>query len=507
MAEILFGIDFGACNLKCARVGAKKISPIRLTAKDDGTYHAPNAIFYSRNRDGSLEKIIGQAALNKGVFDSANLVVGLKRKLEQKNWRQFIPTLNREVTAAEVVEDIMQKIFDTATKNFTADDIARAVVTVPIIFTKHQRQLIRSAAQKAGFRVERTVNEAFAAIFAAENLSDSLNVVFDFGGSTLDVSIIKISGNEVGELAAAGIRLGGLDIDRDILEKILRPKFAEIIDSARPDSENINFRLDFARRLKEAVYSADIDDEICAGEISAKPDFDKIFLSRAEIDGMLEREGYGEKISALLDDLFDDLAQGDDCFDKTDVTKIWAIGGSMHISYFRELLENYFGAEIFDANDYDFEDVEDFVRGLEDKYLVVAGGAANFLQQSDAVNATNVVPYRIFYRTGKNLRRGLERNMPARFETLFLPLEISDLRTDDWQIDFYQNFSDEANVDDAAYLAGIKLNSALYKTERPLMALKMTHDGRLRVRISERRIIDGEPDTVLIEQHFLILED
>ena len=508
MAEVLFGIDFGACNLKCVRVGKKKISPVRLNVKDDGSYHTPNAIFYAKNKDGSLEKIIGQAAFNRGVDDSKNFLIGLKRKLEQKDWKQFIPTLDREVFAPEVVEDIFKKIYDKATKNLSEGDEARAAVTVPVIFTKNQRQFIRDAAKKAGFKVDKVINEAFACIFAAENLSDSLNVVFDFGGSTLDVSIIKIVGNEVQELAAAGIHLGGLDIDRDILEKILRPKFAEILDAKWSYENKFDLQMDFVRRFKESLYNEEIEDKICAEEVLGAEGFDKIFLSRAEVDELLEREGYREKIFALLDNLFEDLLQGDDCFDKSDVTKVWAVGGSLHIPFFRALLEDYFGAELFDAQDYDFEDVDDFVSGLEDKYLVVAGGAANFLLQRETVTATNAIPYRICWSVGKNLRRGLEKNMPAGFETLYLPLDLADLERDGWKIDLYQTFSDEATFDEAAYLGTINLDSTRYdKKENPSLRLKMLHDGRLRLRISERRVLDDEIDNALVEQHFLNLED
>lgn len=77
-------------------------------------------------------------------------------------------------------------------------------------------------------------------------------------------------------------------------------------------------------------------------------------------------------IIALLDDLFEKLSEGTDCADKSDVTNIWALGGSLKIPYFRKLLEDYFGSELFDAQNYDFEDMEEFSKGLENKYLVVA---------------------------------------------------------------------------------------------------------------------------------------
>ena len=508
MAEVLFGIDFGACNLKCVRVRNKKLSPTRLNVQDNGSYHTPNAIFYRRNKDGSLEKIIGQAALNSGVVDTENLLIGLKRKLEQKDWKQFIPTLDREVFAPEVVEDIFKKIYDKATKNISEGDEAHAAVTVPIIFTKSQRQMIAKAASNAGFKVDGVINEAFASIFSAKSLNDSFNVVFDFGGSTLDVSIIKVTGNEVHELAAAGLHLGGLDIDRDILDKLLKPKYKSILDAAWKLGNCDDFQMSFVQNLKEAVYADDFNDEICAEEITAKKDFDKIILSRAEIDELLEREGYAEKINTLLDELFDALAEHDECFDKSDVTKVWALGGSLRIPYFRTLLEDYFGAELFEADSYDFEDVEDFLNGLENKYLAVAGGAANFLKQRGQVTTINAIPYRVSFALGEKIYPGLSKNSPAGFETMYKPLKISELAAADWKIELYQAFDDEASFEESAYLASVQLDSTLYNTEEtPLLKLKMMRDGRLRLRVGVQRTIDGEPDVILLEQHFLRLED
>lgn len=508
MAEILFGIDFGACNLKCVRLGDKKVFGMRLHSNANGSYHTPNAICYSKNKDGSIQKILGQAALNKGAMEPENLIVGLKRKLEQKDWRQYIPALNREVTASEVVGDIFNKIYEMATKNISKEDIARAVVTVPIIFTKNQRQMIAKAASEAGFKVDGVINEAFAAVFGVKSLVDSFNVVFDFGGSTLDVSVIKISGKEIQELAAAGLHLGGFDIDRDILEKVLKPKHETIINAAWNSGNSDDFQMSFARQLKEAVYADECNDEICAEEIAAKNDFDKIILSRADIDSLLENEGYADKINSLLDELFDSLAEHDECFDKSDVTKILALGGSLRIPYFRTLLEDYFGVELFDAQDYEFETGEEFLNGLEDKYLVVAGGAANFLKQREQFTTINAIPYRVCFALGKNFYLGLSKNAPAGFETMYKPLKLSELQAADWKIELYQSFDDAADFEESAYLASVQLDSSLYNAdETPLIRLKMMRDGRLRLRIGVQRIIDGEPDLILIEQHFLRLED
>ena len=502
MAKYQFGIDFGACNLKCVRADNSRVRPVRLTTNDDGSFHTPNAIYYRKNKGGDIENILGQSAVNMGTMEPKNLVVGLKRKLEQKDWRQFIPTLNCEVDAEKVTTDIFKKIFDMATRNVPIGEVAHAAVTVPVIFTKHQRHLIKSAAENAGFKVDGVINESFAAIFGVKAENDSLNVIFDFGGSTLDVSIIKFNEKEVQELAAAGLRLGGLDIDRNILEKILKPKYGKKLADRWQALNADDLQMDFTRKLKENLYADDFNESADAALVDAYFDFK---LSRAEVETLLESSGYREKIIAMLDELFD---EGEDYFEKSDVTKIWAMGGSMRIPYFKKLLEDYFGAELFDAQDYDFEDNEELIGGLEDKYLIVAGGAANFQQRRESIKAVNAIPYRICYSLGKTLRLGIAKNTPAGFETLNLRLKLSELEKCGWKIELYQTFNDKADFESAAYLGEVQLDSAKYeKKEMPALKMKMMVDGRLRLHFYERRLINDDADTVLVEEIFLNLED
>ena len=370
-----------------------------------------------------------------------------------------------------------------------------------MIFSKSQRNLIATAAAKAGFQVDAVINEAFAAMFAAKNLTDSLNVIFDFGGSTLDVSSTSRS--------SVGINWRQVLISSLRLRPAARfsgsaaPRFSAVC----PIIFSIEPQLNFARVMKESVYADEFSDEFCASAITPDENLSKITLRRAEVDEMLEREDYGGKITTLLDEIFDELSLGADCFGVADVTKIWAVGGSMHIPYFRAVLENYFGSELFSADDYEFDEVEDFVDGLEDKYLAVAGGAANFLKQRENFSTTNAIPYRVCYSLGNIFRQGIDKNKPAGFETLYLPLNLAELDEAGWKLDLYQTFGDGADFDDAAFLESIALNPALYeKNDVPRLKMKMMRDGRLRLQFCERRLIDDEPELILVEQHFVKLE-
>lgn len=93
-----------------------------------------------------------------------------------------------------------------------------AVVAIPVDFRPEQRRDLRQAAETAGIRVKSFVSEPTAAyVNCREDLAGAANVaVFDWGGGTLDISLISVENHTVEELAVKGIRLGGDDIDRMI---------------------------------------------------------------------------------------------------------------------------------------------------------------------------------------------------------------------------------------------------------------------------------------------------
>ena len=104
---------------------------------------------------------------------------------------------------------------------------------------------------------------------------------------------------------------------------------------------------------------------------------------------------------------------------------------------------------------------------------------------------------------------GISKNSPAGYETLYLEINFAELEKADWKIEIYQTFSDEINFEESAYLDEVKLNSALYEKKNKIafLKMKMMRDGRLRLNFSERRESADGAEIVLVEQHFLNLED
>ena len=528
MEDFLVGIDFGACNLKAAAfVDGKKFRPIQLNTQEGDTKHAPNIIYYRKNKkDDTINKIIGQAAFVSSLTDigtEKNFVANIKRKMEIADWSQRIANLDRDVTAFEIIRDIFESI-QRFFKNKKSQSV-RAVLTVPVCFSEVQRNMIRRAAEESGLVVDTLISEPFAAIFSLNDLpsyKDKLIMIFDFGGSTLDVSIAKIecpSDSELNiiELAAAGIHFGGLDIDRDIYEKILLRDFKALFDnsSVKDAINREDFYLNFTRVLKELLFKTGEDaeaQELSEGTIKGLED---VILKCKDVDKLFSESDYKEKIFKMLDAIFEDLEDNPSySYQKEDIARIFPIGGTCKIPFFINILEEYFGAETFNKEDFNFDDNELFMKGLTDRYLAVASGAAHYLNRKQAGNlpkSANVIPYCIGYGKDGKFLRCLNRNMPFGYETPSMLLPLAFLEKNSWVIQFYQCFSNQTvskldNEDGAAvYMGKIQLDKSLYeKEESPLFKIRIMRDGRLRLEFFDHKTFsDGSKELVTTEEHFL----
>ena len=521
MEDYLVGIDFGACNLKAVAFDGN-FKPIQLNKNESGIKYAPNAIYYSETSDGEVENIIGQIAINRSKTDEKNFVDKIKRKIEVADWKQMIKSLGREVTAPEVVKDIFEKMKSSFFTN-KKDQNIRAILTVPVCFSKIQRDLIKQAAEDAGIKVECLISEPFAALFALNDLPDfdkKLIMIFDLGGSTLDVSIAQVDrlndgGLKITELAASGIRFGGLDIDKDIYEKILLKNFKNDFDNSMVDKSNREeFFLDFARDLKEMIFKGRAK-EVSAMYLTAYPvGLEKITLKRSDIENLLETSDYKKKIFDLFDSLFDDLEENGNYHDKSEIAKIFPFGGTCKIPFFTKILEEYFGEEVFNVEDFDFNDEDLLLEGLEDRYLAVAGGAVNYLNSKInglKVETINVIPFCIGYAQGNKFIRGIARNMPFGFESMPLILSLSELNQNDWTFSVYQCFNNQKklSLDDsglAVFIGKIKLTENDYeKEEPPFVTMRIMKDGKLRLQFFDNQKLrdSKKKGRVMIEEKFI----
>ena len=242
--RLAVGIDLGTTHSLVATVRSGRPA---ILADENGALLLPSVVHYqvTGNEDRlTPQTVVGHKALDVAVSDPTNTLISVKRFMgRSKNDIKFdhpyvligqadempaFMTAQGRKTPIEVSADILKTLRIRAEKALGGELIG-AVITVPAYFDEAQRQATREAAQHAGINVLRLLNEPTAAAIAygldhLDQASDEINdkeriqVIYDFGGGTFDVSILRLSKGVFEVLATGGhTALGGDDIDRLIV--------------------------------------------------------------------------------------------------------------------------------------------------------------------------------------------------------------------------------------------------------------------------------------------------
>lgn len=210
----IIGIDLGTTNSLCAAVrdGEVVLIPNRF-----GSYLTPSVV--SVDGEGNIE--VGEIAKERMVTHPEDTAFSFKRDMgTEKKWKLG----RRTFTPEELSSFVLRSIFDDA-RAFLGEEIEEAVISVPAYFHDKQRVATKRAGLLAGIPVKRIINEPSAAALASyvETGEEKLYCVFDFGGGTLDISIVDCFDTMVEIVSVAGNnRLGGDDFNRLIAEAFLR---------------------------------------------------------------------------------------------------------------------------------------------------------------------------------------------------------------------------------------------------------------------------------------------
>ena len=231
--RIAIGIDLGTTHSLVASVrnGVAECLP-----DAQGRVILPSAVRYM----GNGKRAIGHDALAAQAEDPQNTIVSVKRfmgrgvadianatqlpyELIDKPGMLSLQTIEGEKSPVEVSAEILASLRQRAEDTFN-DDIHGAVITVPAYFDDAQRQATKDAAQMAGLNVLRLINEPTAAAIAygLDNASEGIYAVYDLGGGTFDVSILRLSKGVFEVMATGGdSALGGDDYDRALADVVL----------------------------------------------------------------------------------------------------------------------------------------------------------------------------------------------------------------------------------------------------------------------------------------------
>jgi molecular chaperone DnaK len=249
MAKII-GIDLGTSNSAAAVMEGGKAT---IIPSAEGTSLGGKAFpsYVAFTKDNQL--IIGEPARRQSVTNPEGTITAFKRKMGTDHKYQIH---GKEFTPQQLSAFILQKVKRDA-EAFLGQPVSKAVITVPAYFNDNQRQATKDAGQIAGLEVVRLVNEPTAAALAYgidKGGKEEKILVFDFGGGTLDVTIMEMGKEGTFEvLSTSGdTLLGGTDMDNALVDYLaLNFKKENGID-LRNDKMAL-------QRLKEAAEKAKIE--------------------------------------------------------------------------------------------------------------------------------------------------------------------------------------------------------------------------------------------------------
>ncbi|MFZ9614879.1 MAG: Hsp70 family protein, partial [Candidatus Methylopumilus sp.] len=229
--KLAVGIDLGTTNSLVATVQSGMPTILK---GPDGKSLIPSIVYYGKN-----ETKVGHEALSYLATDAMNTIVSVKRFMGHAQsdiqYKESLPyhfdETNQDIQfkteqglkhPIEISSDILKKLKDIAEVSLCGE-ITGAVITVPAYFDDAQRQATKDAAKLAGLNVLRLINEptAAAVAYGLDQKKEGTFVIYDLGGGTFDVSILKLNKGIFEVLATNGHpHLGGDDFDQAIAELI-----------------------------------------------------------------------------------------------------------------------------------------------------------------------------------------------------------------------------------------------------------------------------------------------
>src|SRR5467141_735729 len=381
----IIGIDLGTTNSLVAYVDEATGLP-RVIPDAEGRPLLPSVVAFTP--DGI---VVGEAARRQLARRPADTVYSVKRLMgrgfeDVKDEARYLPFRilpgdglvrlavgGREVTPPEVSAAVLKALKERAERHF-GEPVDKAVVTVPAYFNDAQRQATKDAGRIAGLDVVRIVNEPTAASLAygLQRLSEGVIAVYDLGGGTFDVSILKTNDGVFEVLATNGdTHLGGDDLDRVLalwlLEDIAVRHHAELdrdcVDLARDPEAMQELRL-----AAEAAKIRLSTEERTTLTIPFAGFTYRRDITRAELERLVE-----PLVTRTLGPCRRALA--DAGLEPKDIDQVVLVGGSTRVPLVRRRVQELFGKTPHSQLNPD----EVVALGAAVQAYILAGGITNML--------------------------------------------------------------------------------------------------------------------------------
>jgi molecular chaperone DnaK len=340
MASTVWGIDLGTTYSCIARVDDSE-RPVVISNRE-GFPTTPSVVVFT----GPEDYVVGAQAVRQAPTEPENVSMLVKRHMGDPDWG--FTAHGKRRSAPEISALILRAVADDAEQQ-TGEKVQDVVITVPAYFGVAQREATKAAGKIAGLNVIDIINEPTAAAFSygfaqGEDTSETV-LVYDLGGGTFDVTVIRLDSGAITPLVTDGNHmLGGANWDEQLLTEIVR-RFTE----ANPDAGD---PLDDEVVGMELRQKAEETKQILTGSASARQ-----AISMPTARGFVEitREEFEAITRPLLDSTIDLTrnvvreaeALGADHFDR-----VLLVGGSSFMPAVKQALIDAFGwtPELSDPN-------------------------------------------------------------------------------------------------------------------------------------------------------------
>ncbi len=355
MSKII-GIDLGTTN-SC--VAVVDVTTPQVIPNREGSRTTPSVVGFTE--DG--ERLVGQIAKRQAITNPFNTVFAIKRLIGRKfetdevaRAKQILPyqlvsasngdikvrVRDREYSPEEISAFVLMEIKSFA-EEFLGEGVTEAIITVPAYFNDSQRQATRDAGKIAGLEVLRIINEPTAAALAygLDNKENQLIAVYDLGGCTFDISILKLEDGLFEVLSTSGdTYLGGEDFDKRIMDWMIANFQRDTgIDLTR-DRMALQRLKEASERAKHDLSSAEetrITLPFISSDASGPKHLNSV-LTRKEFERMVE-----DLIQRTIDPVTDALKAAG--LRPNQIDEVVLVGGQTRMPKVVEAVQRVFGKE------------------------------------------------------------------------------------------------------------------------------------------------------------------
>jgi len=337
--RLAVGIDLGTTNSLVAALRSGITEPL---ADANGEVILPSAVRYHADR---VE--VGASAKEAGASDPLNTIVSVKRLMgrgvgdvkqlggqlpyrfsEGQSQMPFIETVQGPKSPVEISAEILKALRQRAEENL-GGELVGAVITVPAYFDDAQRQATKDAARLANLNVLRLLNEptAAAVAYGLDRQAEGVVAIYDLGGGTFDISILRLTQGVFEVLATGGdTALGGDDFDHAVANWILTQAGASVDLGPGAQREVLAVACDAKEQLSQV---------------------ESVEVRYAGWQGTLTRAAFNELIEPLIARSLKSCRRAlrDSAVELEEVKAVVMVGGSTRVPRVRELVGEMFGRE------------------------------------------------------------------------------------------------------------------------------------------------------------------